>query len=149
MMNMRDSIVIFLLTGIMVVIGNNIGYKHPIHEAVVGYLIMVAIIVVGMVITKVFPFKLPMVFWVSVVALLSTSPLSPIAKTISYFTGKVDFLALATPILAYAGLAVGKDLEAFKKLSWRIVIVAILVFTGTFLFATIIAQVMLKIEGVI
>jgi hypothetical protein len=86
---------------------------------------------------------------VSVIAILSTTPLSPVAKTVTYFTGKVDFLALCTPILAYAGLGVGKDLEDFKKISWKIVIVALCVYTGTFLFATMVAQVMLHVEGVI
>jgi hypothetical protein len=44
---------------------------------------------------------------------------------------------------------VGKDLNIFKKMSWKIVLVALAVYTGTFVFATIIAQMMLKSMGLI
>lgn len=147
-MNLQEKLLVFLLTGVAAVIGNTISYKHPIGEAVIGYLILVAIIMIGLLIHRLIP-KLPMVFWVSIIAIAATAPFSPIAKTVSFYTGKVDFLALATPILAYAGLAVGKDLNAFKKMSWRIVVVAICVYTGTFLFATIIAEVIMRMQGII
>ena len=148
-MKWSETIIIFVVTGIMSVIGNTIGYNMPIAEAAVGYGILLAVTLSGIALSKYVPLKLPMVFWISIVALLSTSPLSPVAKTVTAYTSKVDFLALCTPILAYAGLAVGKDLEMFKKMSWRIVVVALAVYTGTFLFATAIAQVMLHIEGII
>lgn len=148
-MKWSETIMIFVVTGIMSVIGNTIGYNMPIAEAAAGYGILLAITLIGIALSKYVPLKLPMVFWISIVALLSTTPLSPVAKTVTAYTSKVDFLALCTPILAYAGLAVGKDLEMFKKMSWRIVVVALAVYTGTFLFATMIAQVMLHIEGII
>ncbi len=148
-MKMRDMTIAFVLLGIMTVVGNAIGYKMPVVESVIGYAIMLLITLAGVAITRLVPVNLPMVFWVSVVALGVTSPLSPMAKTISYYTGKVDFLALCTPILAYAGLSIGKDIEAFKQMSWRIVVVALAVYTGTFVFATAIAQVVLHLEGVI
>jgi hypothetical protein len=148
-MKMKETIIILLMAGVMAIIGNSLSYNMPAGEAAVGYVIMVAIAVVGMVVARLFPIKLPMVFWISIIAVLSTTPISPVAKMVSYYTGKVDFLALTTPILAYAGLSVGKDLAAFQKISWRIVVVSICVYTGTFLFATMIAQVMLKFEGII
>jgi hypothetical protein len=106
-----------------------------------------AITLIGIALSRFLP--LPMVFWISIVALLSTSPLSPFDKTILYYTSNVEFLALTTPILAFAGLSVGKDLNIFKKMSWKIVLVALAVYTGTFVFATIIAQMMLKSMGLI
>jgi hypothetical protein len=148
-MKWSDMIAIFVLMGIMSVAGNTIGYKLPVGDAVIGYLIMMAITLVGILCSRVIPIKLPMVFWISIVALLSTSQLSPFAKTITAYTSKIDFLALCTPILAYAGLSVGKDLPMFKQMSWKIVIVALAVYTGTFVFATMIAQIMLHLEGLI
>ncbi len=150
-MKISEYGLILLIAGVMAVIGNKIGYSPnvPVSEAIIGYLIMVAITLVGIIVQRVLPFKLPIVFWVSIIAILSTTPISPIAKTVIYYTDKVAFLALCTPILAYAGLAVGKDLEEFKKISWKIVIVALCVYTGTFIFATMVAQVMLHFEGVI
>lgn len=148
-MKMKETILILLLAGVMAIIGNTLSYKMPVGEAAIGYVIMVAIAVIGMVVARLFPIKLPMVFWISIIAVLSTTPISPVAKSIAYYTGKVDFLALTTPILAYAGLSVGKDLASFQKISWRIVVVAVCVYTGTFLFATMVAQIMLKFEGII
>ncbi|WP_371363569.1 hypothetical protein SRRS_44490 [Sporomusa rhizae] len=148
-MKIRDMFIAFVLMGVMAVAGNTIGYKMPVMDAIIGYAIMLVITLVGAGFSKIIPIKLPMVFWISIIALAVTSPFSPFATTITAYTNKVDFMALCTPILAYAGLAVGKDLDAFKKMSWRIVIVALAVYTGTFLFATMVAEVMLRFEGVI
>lgn len=148
-MKFRDMFIALVVIGILTTAGNTIGYHKPIGAAAIGYAIMLIITLVGAGLTKAIPIKFPMVFWVSIVALLVTSPISPIAKTISFYTSQVDFLALCTPILAYAGLAIGKDLEAFKKMSWKIIVVALAVYTGTFLCATAIAQIMLHFEGII
>lgn len=56
-------------------------------------------------------------------------------------------MALATPILAYASLSFGKDLKEFKKLGWRIVVVSLFVYTGTFLLATLIAEIGFRLTG--
>lgn len=148
-MKWSETILMFIVTGIITVVGNTVGYKHPLGVAMAGYLFLIAITLLGMALARYLPFKMPMVFWISVLAVLSTSPISPFAKTILEYTNKMEFLALATPILAYAGLAVGKDLDIFKKMSWRIIVVALLVYTGTFVCATIIAQFMLRVEGLI
>ncbi|SCM81407.1 conserved membrane hypothetical protein [uncultured Sporomusa sp.] len=148
-MKWSETILMFIVTGIITVVGNTVGYKHPLGAAMAGYLFLIGITLLGMALARYLPFKMPMVFWISILAVLSTSPISPFAKTILEYTNKMEFLALATPILAYAGLAVGKDLDIFKKMSWRIIVVALLVYTGTFVCATIIAQFMLRVEGLI
>jgi len=148
-MKLIETALVLLIMGVMTIAGNTIGYHFPITVSIIGYLIMMAITLLGIVLAKFIPLKLPMVFWISVIAILATSSISPYAKVITEYTSKVDFLALTTPILAYAGLSIGKDLAVFKKMSWRIVVVALAVYTGTFICATAIAQVMLKIEGII
>ena len=140
-------IAIFVAAGILSLVGNTIGYKLAPDKAAVGIAILLVIIFIGIALAKYLPFKLPMVFWVSIVAIASTSPISPFAKTVLDYTGSVDFLALTTPILAYAGLAAGKDLPIFKTMSWRIVIVAVAVYSGTFIFASMIAQLVLRLQG--
>lgn len=140
---------LFLLVGVSVLIGNYVGYKVPVGDAIIGYLMIAGVMVVGMLVAKVDPLKLPSVFWVSIIALFLSMPICPFSKTIIKYTSKIDFLALCTPILAYAGLSIGKDLEMFKTLSWRIIVVALLVFTGTFVCATVVSQFILHFEGVI
>ena len=58
-------------------------------------------------------------------------------------TSQVTFLATTTPVLAYAGLSLGKDLGTFRRLSWRIIPVALAVTAGTFICATALAQLVL------
>jgi hypothetical protein len=148
-MKWTEMIAIFAVTGVITVAGNTVGYKHPLEAAIIGYLILLGLTLIGIALSRYLPIKLPMVFWISIIALLSTTPICPFAKAFTDYTNKVEFLALATPILAYAGLAVGKDLGMLKRMSWRIVIVALAVYTGTFIFATMIAEAMLRVEGII
>jgi hypothetical protein len=148
-MNIREMTIAFVLMGIMTVAGNAIGYNMPVADSVIGFAFMLVITLLGVGIARLVPLKLPMVFWVSIVALLATCPISPLAPTITAYANKIDFLALCTPILAYAGLAIGKDVAAFKQMSWRIIVVALAVYTGTFICATLVAQVLLHFEGVI
>ena len=45
---------------------------------------------------------------------LVTVPGFPGAEQLTAWVNKINFIGLATPILAYAGLAVGKDLGVLK-----------------------------------
>ena len=58
-------------------------------------------------------------------------------------------LPLCTPILAYAGISAGKDLDTFKEQGIAIVCTAILAFIGTYIGSAIIAQIILKLTNVI
>ena len=58
---------------------------------------------------------------------------------------KVGFVSLCTLILAYAGVSIGKDMDAFKSTGWRIVILSCVIFAGTYLGSAIIAQIILKL----
>ena len=55
---------------------------------------------------------------------------------------------ITTPVLAYCGLSLGKDIDAFKRLSWRIVPVALAVGAGSFICATVLAEIILHLEGI-
>ncbi|MBK3495096.1 hypothetical protein JFL43_09550 [Viridibacillus sp. YIM B01967] len=144
---MLDKIYTFILIGAIAIIGNWIGYDVSPIVALPGMLIIVAITVSGFIVEKLLPVKLPVVIWVSFIALLVTSPIFPGNESISKATGHINFMALATPILAYAGLSFGKDLKEFKKLGWRIVVVSLIVYTGTFLLASLVAEIGFRVTG--
>jgi putative effector of murein hydrolase LrgA (UPF0299 family) len=61
--------------------------------------------------------------------------------------GKVNFLALTTPILAYAGVGIGKDINTLKQTGWRIVVVSLVVMASTFISSAAISNVVLKMLG--
>ena len=143
-----DQLLIFLWVGAITAVGNHIGFHVPLADGFLAMVMLIVITLIGQIIAEVIPIKLPAVFWVSVIALLITSPLNPYGSMLDkQFFSKINFLAIATPILAYAGLAVGKDLKLFRQLSWKIVIVALAVYTGTFLGATFVSEVVLKLTG--
>ena len=52
----------------------------------------------------------------------------------------VDFLSITTPILAFAGFSVADSLSDLKSTSWRVAIVAVFVFIGTYLGSALLAQ---------
>ena len=118
-------------------------------EAVPGLVLLLLCTLVGCIIyeliNKVSPKNLPAIAYISFIAILITIPgVSPIADYAIEQIGKI-----CTPILAYAGISIGKDVDTFKKQGFAIVVVAIFTFAGTFLGSTIIAQLILKMTGVI
>ena len=58
-------------------------------------------------------------------------------------------LGTTTPILAFAGLSVGNKIQKLKNLSWKVFIVAIAVFIGTFFGSAIVSHIILKLQGII
>ena len=93
--------------------------------------------------------KLSPVLWLGIIGVIMSSPIFPGHEWIVEKPKIIQFAALGTPTLAYAGLALGKDIPILKKLSWKIVIVSFAVFFGTFIFSAIVSQISLFFEGVI
>ena len=132
---------IWLVSGAMALIGNDLGYNtRPDWHVIGGLGIIIATVIAGQFIYTMARGVVPAVVWTSLIAMALTYPGVPFAQDIAALTGKINFLALATPLLAYAGLSLAKDIPAFRKLGWRIVIVSLSANAGTFLGATIIAQ---------
>lgn len=144
---MKDKILTFIVIGIIALMGNWIGYDVSPIDALPGMMIIVAVTILGFFLAKIIPIKLPVVIWVSMLGLLITTPIFPGNAAIIKATEQVDFMALATPILAYAGLSFGKDLKEFKKLGWRIVVISLVVYTGTFVLSTLVAEIGFRITG--
>lgn len=143
---MLEKSKVLVLIGIIAILGNWVGYDVSPITALPGIILIVLFTVIGLSLNVAIP-KIPAVIWISLIALIATTPIFPGNEWIVEKTGKINFMALATPILAYAGLSLGKDLESFKKLGWRIVIVSLVVYTGTFLFATLFAEIVFKLQG--
>jgi hypothetical protein len=116
-------------------------------KALPGMFIIIAITIAGFAVGKLIPFKTPVVVWISLIALLVSSSVFPGNAYIVKAAEQINFMALATPILAYAGLSFGKDLKEFKKLGWRIVVVSLVVYTGTFIFSSLIAELGFRLTG--
>jgi len=130
----------WLLVGVMVLIGNRIGHGTPMLEALPGVVLIIVAVLIGDLIYVGTRRKLPAVCWISFIAMAMTFPHTPYAAEVAALTGKVSFLALITPMLTFAGLSLAKDIPAFRRLGWRIVVVSLLANAGVFLAAAAIAQ---------
>jgi hypothetical protein len=141
----RSVLGILTIVGVIAICaGNWINYKTPPQGAAAGMAIVIAIVLVGEALRRLAPFALPSVFWVSLLGMALTAPVWSGAQWVAQTTGKINVLSLATPILAYAGLSLGKDAPAFRALGWRIVLVSLCANAGTFVFATIIGEFALR-----
>ena len=144
-----EWILILLIFSVMSAIGNWVGYQYPFEESLVGMLILCAITLIGMIIEKYVPYNIPAIIYISIIGLLLAVPWCPISGPIIYYTSKVDLVSLTTILLAYAGVAMGKDLGEFKKVGIRGIIVTFFVIIGTYLGSAVIAQGVLMYTGII
>lgn len=147
-----------LLVAIFASVGNYISTLKagdPVTplEAVPGMLLLLACTLVGCLIYElvnlVSPKNLPAIAYISLIAIILTIPGVPFAEFSSEAMGKIGLLPLCTPILAYAGISLGKDMDTFKEQGVAIVCVSLFAFVGTFIGSAIIAEVILRLTGVI
>lgn len=123
----------------------------PVGDSIIGVLLLSAISLVGLTISNFMSrfVKLPSMIYVSLLGLLLVCPVSPVKDIIVETTTPVAFLAPATALGVFAGISLGKDLKEFAKMGWKLVLITLFVITGTFIFSALVADVVLKITGVI
>lgn len=146
-MKVKDTIIVLAIVSVMSLFSNVLGTKATIVESIPGLLILCVIALVGMLASKYIPGGIPAAAWVVTLGCIMTIPGVPGAEFVNAQVKNVGFVSLCTPILAYAGVSIGKDLDAFAKTGWRIVLVSCVVFIGTYIASAIIAQVILQSLG--
>jgi len=146
-MKIREVLAVLIIIGIITLVGNFVGANIPMIDAIPGMIFLIAISILGVIFAKVIPVRIPAVAYIVTIGCIVTIPGFPGATIFNAWAQKVNFLALTTPILAYAGISIGKDLGMLKKTGWRILIVSFVVFIGTYIGSTIIAQIVLKLIG--
>ena len=123
-------------------------------EAAPGLLIFLGIIVLAQLIYQGMKaaaprVKSPAVLYITFIGILVTWPgLLPCADFVNRSVGKIYLLPLCTPILAYSGIAAGKDLKTFREQGAAIVLTTLVALVGTFVGSAIIAQLVMKWTGV-
>ncbi|MGO1482060.1 MAG: hypothetical protein ACTHWF_13155 [Brachybacterium sp.] len=119
-------------------------------DIVIGLLVLYGMCVLGLLLTKFVPLRLPSVAWISLVAVVLTLPMLPWADAVFPLVEGIDFLALAVPPLAYAGFAISKlEIDVLKRSGWKILLIAIMVFLGTYVGSAVIAEITLRITGAV
>lgn len=141
---------LLVVIGIMILLTQRVGYGIGIVQAIPGIILVILISLFSLVVRGLLPnVKMPAFAWASLTALILSMPFMPTAEVFLRYTNEVNFLGTTAPILAFAGISVGDKISKLKSLSWKVLIVAIAVFIGTFYGSAIIAHIVLSIQGII
>ena len=142
---------VLAFSGIFAIIGNwifttrrAVGDTVSPLESAYALLVMLVPIILGCIlydlVTSKTKINLPAIIYISLLGILLGIPSSPLAGAFATAARSFGLLPLATPILAYAGISLGKDLKAFKEQGLGIIVITLLAFTGTYLGSAIIAH---------
>ncbi|SFA90317.1 Protein of unknown function [Collimonas sp. OK607] len=135
-----DKAVSWMLIAVGATLGNWLSFEVAPVRSLTGMAVIVAIVAIVEVVKRLIP-KMPMILVLSIVATAVGVPgLFPFSDTVIALTRELNFLAFTTPVLAIAGFSVAKDLPIFRQLGWRIVVVSLTATAGTFLGATLVAE---------
>ncbi|MFD1632136.1 hypothetical protein ACOZ4L_16765 (plasmid) [Haloplanus ruber] len=144
-----NALAMLVVVGIITLIGNTVGYDAGLVESIPGIALIIAIGIVSLFLAREIPLELPSFAYAIFIAMVLALPFSPTQEVFLRYTDRISFLATATPILAYAGLSVSLQMDRFKQIGWKLVVVAVFVFFGTFFGSAIIAQAVLSFQGII
>lgn len=143
-----ENALLLIIACFLGLVANWIGTGVTPVQALPGMAILYAASIFGLMLARFMPFYLPSVAWVSLIAIIITIPGVPGADYVVDKVADLNFLALATPALAYGGLALTRnEFEIARRSGWKIVIVAICVMIGTYLGSVIVADLTLRITG--
>lgn len=141
-------ILLLAIFSVITVIGNYIGYKHPIADSLVGMFILSIITFVGVWMERKLPFNISSIIYISVIGIALAFPGMPTSKFVLHYVSNIELISIVTVFLAYVGIGMGKSWEQFKTLGWRAVIITMLVIAATYYGAAIVAHIILVLTGV-
>ena len=139
---------LLIIFSVITVIGNYIGYKHPMTDSLVGMGILSLITLAGVWMERELPFNISSILYISVIGIILAFPGMPTSEFVLYYVSKVELLSIVTVFLAYVGIGMGKSWDEFKALGWRAIIITMLVIAATYYGAAIVAHIVLVLTGV-
>ncbi|SBS25823.1 hypothetical protein MSP8887_03998 [Marinomonas spartinae] len=143
-LSFRESLVVLAVVSIVCLASNWAGTGINPIKALPAMLIIYGMIFVGLLLTKYVRIGFPAVAWVSLISVLLTIPVSPVSAAILSELKNLNFLSIVTPVLAYAAMAITKmEVDLFKRSGFKIAVISILVFTGTYVGSALVANALL------
>ena len=141
-------ILLLAIFSVITVIGNYIGYKHPITDSLVGMAILSLITLVGVWMERYLPLNISSIIYISIIGIVVALPGMPTSNFVLHYVSQVELLSVVTVFLAYVGIGMGKSWNEFKALGLRAVIVTVLVIASTYLGSAVVAHIVLVLTGV-
>jgi hypothetical protein len=135
----RVTLVVYLSAGFMGLVLNYLGTGDFHPGQILGTLALIVLAGIAGQLARLIP-AVPASVWVLAIATLVSAPFSPVAGTLVNWADGLDVMLFGLPQLALIGLSLGRDIEAIRKLSWKVVVIALLTLTSSFLVASLLAQ---------
>ena len=149
--NLVQQIPLLLAASMMIVLSNVVGFGGSFVESTIGVSIMAIIGFGGIAVRELLSryINLPSILYISLLGLISASPLSPIRETLIRSTSQISFLAPTTAMGVFAGISLSGDVKEFSKLGWKFVVITLLIITGTYIGSAVVAHVVMNMTGAI
>ncbi|GAA3702744.1 DUF3100 domain-containing protein [Zhihengliuella alba] len=138
-MTPRTWVFAFAVTLAVGLLLNFVGTRSVTWADAGGILILGALTAVAFVLARKFR-SVPPSVWVLALATLVSAPFMPTAPIVIAATQHLDALFVGLASIALLGLNLGRDVKALKTLNWKIVIVAMVTFSSTFIAAVLLAE---------
>ncbi|WP_245827766.1 DUF3100 domain-containing protein [Sinomonas mesophila] len=122
---------------------NALGTGSLRPEDSVGVLVLLALTAIALVLAKLVP-AVPSSIWVLALATIASATFLPTGPFVASVTHNINVLYAGLPMIALVGMSLGRDVKALRSLSWKIVIVALMTFTASFVAAAAIAEAALR-----
>ena len=106
-------ILLLIIFSIITVIGNYLGYKHPMTDSLVGMAILSVITLIGVWLERELPFNISSILYISVIGILIAFPGMPTSKFVLYYVSQIELLSIVTVFLSYVGIGMGKSCDEF------------------------------------
>lgn len=116
-------------------------------QIVAGYAVLTALVLLSEALAWVTRRKIAAIVWVTTIGAYISSPWFPGSEVLGKLVGSVDLLSIATAVLTFAGLSLGKDADLLKSVGWKIIPVGLVSLTAAFLLSTVIAEFTLGLWG--
>ena len=148
-MRKQEWIFTLALAGLGMMVANFIGFDVAFSQSLPGVLVLLVISAAAAFLSWLIPLKLPTVAYCSILGLLCACPISPVADFVIQSVGQINFTAPLTMVGAFAGMSISNQLKMFFKQGWKLIIITVLVMTGTFFGSLVVAQVVLGLTHAI
>ena len=148
-MRKQEWIFTLALAGLGMMVANFIGFDVAFSQSLPGVLVLLVFSAAAAFLSWLIPLKLPTVAYCSILGLLCACPISPVADFVIQSVGQINFTAPLTMVGAFAGMSISNQIKQFVKQGWKMIVISVLVMTGTFFGSLVIAQVMLQLTGTI
>jgi hypothetical protein len=121
---------------------NVIGTKNFAWNDLAGVVVLLLLTGLSFRLARLMP-SVPSSVWVLTITTVLSAPFVPTAGLLADLTGHLDVILIGLPALTLIGLTVGRDMKALKSLSWKIIVVALVTYSASFIAAAVLGQIAL------